>query len=383
MTPSELRRLLPVEAGRVGGRSVPPDSVIAVAMCGGVDSSVSAALCAAAGVPTVGVTMRLWASEEMERGEGGCCSIDAVEDARRVCTRLGIPHYVLNMAQPFREAVVDDFLQEYGSGRTPNPCVRCNERIKFSELLRRTTGLGATHLATGHYAQVAEGADGRLALRRAEDRRKDQSYTLFRCDQPTLQRVVFPLGGFAKAEVRRMAMAVGLEVAAKPDSQELCFVGGLDHRTLLQERLGHELRDGPIFDTAGRQVGRHRGLALYTVGQRQGLGLQVRSPESSPQYVVRIEVERNALVVGPWSSLARSACTVERCHYQRPLPGGSVRGMAQLRAHGAPAAAEWRQVPGERASVRFAAPQMAVAPGQSLVLYDGDTVVAGGEIASG
>ena len=374
--------VIPTQPLVVGGRRLDRDAVVAVAMSGGVDSSVAAALTVASGLDTVGVTMRLWGTAEMERGEGGCCSIDAVEDARRVCNRLGIPHYVLNMAESFRESVVGNFLSQYAAGLTPNPCIRCNEKVKFAELLRRVEAVGATHIASGHYAQVRETADRRCSLHRGCDQRKDQSYTLYRSDPGVLSRLLLPLGRVEKPRARALAQALGLGVAHKPDSQELCFVGGGDHRAVLEEELKGEFAPGPIRSLAGEEVGRHRGLPFYTVGQRQGLGLAVRRADSEPHYVVRVERSSNALVVGPWRALLRSRCRLVDCVYLDGRPSTEERwGQAQLRAHGQPAQAHWRPAGPVGATVDFVNSQAGIAPGQSLVLYDGDTVIAGGEIA--
>lgn len=362
---------------------LPTGAVVAVAMSGGVDSSVAAALCVAAGADTIGITMRLWGEAELEQGEGGCCSVDAVEDARRVCAQLGIPHYVLNMRERFRETVVADFLAQYGSGRTPNPCVRCNETIKFAELLRRASAAGATHLATGHYAALRREPSGVFRLQRGRDRRKDQSYTLYRCDQEILSRCAFPLGGLLKPRVRELAAQLGLGVAHKPDSQELCFVGGGDHRVVLAQDLAGSFAPGPIRDLGGEVVGTHRGLPFYTVGQRQGIGIQVSRPDSQPLYVVDIDRHGNSLVVGPWEALLSSGCELERCVYlDRSAAAGTLGGEAQLRAHGRPVGAVWQLLEGGLARVTFSEAQAGVAPGQSLVLYHGEQVVAGGEVTA-
>jgi tRNA-specific 2-thiouridylase len=351
-------------------------------MSGGVDSSVAAALVVAAGAEALGVTMRLWGTEEMEQGEGGCCSIDAVEDARRVCNLLGIPHYVLNMAEHFRVAVVGDFLSRYVAGLTPNPCIRCNEKVKFAELWRRVRALGATHIASGHYAQIRDNPDAGCTLHRGVDQRKDQSYTLYRNGGAILSRLLLPVGGLQKSQVRSVAAALGMAVASKPDSQELCFVGGGDHRAVLEKELEGAFRPGPIKDLSGQEVGRHRGLPFYTVGQRQGLALAVRNPTSEPHYVVRLDSRRNTLVVGTWQALLGSECQVtEAVYLDETVPEAPQQGLAQLRAHGQPVAASWSALGAATASVRFSVPQPGIAPGQSIVLYDGDRVIAGGEIA--
>jgi tRNA-specific 2-thiouridylase len=359
----------------------PRPTLVAVAMSGGVDSSVAAALLSTSGLPVVGVTMRLWAEEDFERGEGGCCSLDAVEDARRVCALLRIPHYVINLRDQFEQAVVGQFLEEYRDGRTPNPCVRCNETVKFADLYLRMSRVGASHLATGHYAQVEPGGGKGVVLRRGRDLRKDQSYTLYRTPPEVLSRCLFPLGSLEKPRVRELAAALGLGVAAKPDSQELCFVGGGDHRELLARELAGSFSEGPVVDREGVLVGRHRGVPFYTVGQRHGLGLSAHRPDAEPAYVYEVDRAHNTLRVGPWSSLLRTRCTLSRMTVLAPVPGpGWNRALAQLRAHARPTPVSWRLLPGSRAEVQFATPQAAVSPGQSLVLYDGDQVVAGGEI---
>ncbi len=363
-------------------RRVPPGACVAVAMSGGVDSSVAAALCVAAGITTLGVTMRLWGSEEMERGEGGCCSLDAVEDARRVCARLGIPHYVLNLRDHFEQTVIGDFLAEYRVGRTPNPCIRCNETIKFKELLRRVSAVSATYVATGHYARIAVTEDGELELQRGLDRRKDQSYTLYRCDQAVLARTLLPLGELEKPRVRQLAQELGLAVARKPDSQDLCFVGGRDHRLLLERELAGQFAPGPVVDVSGERVGTHRGIPFYTVGQRHGLGGDNNSTRAEPRYVVRLDPERNLVVVGPRRALEVRSCQLTRCSYPAASSRLEMEGSAQARAHAAPEAAIWRSGPAGAAEVEFRRPQIGIAPGQSLVLYDGDRVVAGGEVAA-
>ena len=378
----ELREALPAGALAFAGR-VPAGATVAVAMSGGVDSSVAAALCVAAGMATLGITMRLWGTDEMERGEGGCCSLDAVEDARRVCARLGIPHYVLNLRDHFERTVIRDFLDEYRAGRTPNPCIRCNQTIKFKELLRRAQAVSATHVATGHYARITGGDRGILHLRRARDGRKDQSYTLYRCDQEVLAHTLLPLGDLEKQRVRQLASDLGLAVAHKPDSQDLCFVGGRDHRLVLERELAGQFAPGPIVDVSGATVGTHRGIPFYTVGQRHGLGGENDSAQAGPRYVVQLDAAHNRVVVGPRSALEVRSCRLARCSYTHGFsPGATLTGLAQTRAHAAPAPAAWKVLPDGVAEVEFPRPQIGIAPGQSLVLYDGDRVVAGGEVVA-
>lgn len=366
--------------GRLGGQALPRDAVIAVAMSGGVDSAVAAALAVGAGAQVLGVTMRLWG--EVPRNGGGCCSVEAVEDARRAATRLGIPHYVLDLSAGFADRVVADFAATSLVGRTPNPCVRCNQWIKFGALLDRVRAVGATHLATGHYARVRVDLHRRLGLHRAADRRKDQSYTLYHLDSQQLRAVLLPLGDVLKSEVRAIAAACGLGLATKPDSQDLCFVGG-DHRGWLRGRLASTLVPGPIATEDGTVVGEHGGLALYTVGQRQGLGLDPRGPEQRPWYVLRLDPVANQVVVGPREALAVTAAVVEDCVYlDGRAPAAPLAADVQLRAHGRPVAATWEPGRGGRALVRFAAPEPMVAPGQAAVCYLGERVVAGGTLAA-
>ncbi len=349
-------------------------------MSGGVDSAVAAALAVAAGARVFGVTMRLWG--DAPGAGGGCCSVDAVEDARRAATRLGVAHYVLDLSRPFADTVVRDFADTAQAGRTPNPCVRCNQWIKFQALLVRVRAVGATHLATGHYARVRQDRRGRCTLHRGRDLRKDQSYTLYPVGGDTLRAVHLPLGGLTKAEVRSIAAALSLGVAAKPDSQDLCFVGG-DHRGWLRRRLGPAARPGPIVSADGTVLGHHGGLALYTVGQRSGLGLSPAGPEQPPQYVLRLEPDGNRIVVGPREALAVQDARVEGCVYQGgAVPPRPISAVVQLRAHGRAVAATWEPGPEGSARVRFAEPEPMVAPGQAAVCYRGDRVVAGGTLAA-
>ena len=361
---------------------LPPSAVVAVAMSGGVDSSVAAARCVSRGFRVLGITLAMWPRSRQVERDRGCCSIDAVEDARRVCTRLGIPHYPWNLEDSFHDTVIRDFEDEYAAGRTPNPCVRCNERIKFGVLLDRALALGATHVATGHYARIGVRGDA-LTLHRAVDARKDQAYTLHRLSQRALRHAVFPLGAMAsKQEVRALASSLGLVTAAKPDSQELCFVD-VSLSDELQRRLDGRFAPGPIIEeSSGDVVGAHRGLPFYTVGQRTGLNVAPRTPDARPLHVLRLDVAHNAVVVGPRSSLLRTRAVSRDWSWLSAAPPRDSGCTVQLRAHGAahPATVVPARTPGE-ALIDFDPAVAQVSPGQSAVLYRGDEVLGGGTVA--
>jgi tRNA-uridine 2-sulfurtransferase len=349
-------------------------------MSGGVDSSVAAARVAATGLHAFGITLAMWAGSGQAVRDRGCCSIDAVDDARRVATALALPHYVWNLERDFEEEVVADFEAGYAAGVTPNPCVRCNQRIKFGVLLERARAAGATHLATGHYART--GLRGSMAtLHRARDARRDQAYVLHRLDQRQLQRAVFVLGDDeSKADVRAEAAALGLGTAAKPESQDLCFVDS-DLRAELRRRLAGRFAPGPITDTDGTVIGEHEGLPFFTVGQRAGLGIPPARPDTSPRYVIEIVPSANTVVVGPREALRRAS--VEASSFQWIAGSASLPGTqceAQLRAHGDPHPAEIELSDADAVVIRFESPVSQAAPGQSVVLYRGDEVLGGGLI---
>ena len=359
---------------------LPKDAVVAVAMSGGVDSSVAAARCVEQGVKTLGITLALWPRNREIVRDRGCCSIDAVEDARRVANKLGIRHFVWNLENDFNETVIRPFEDAYASGTTPNPCVRCNATVKFGVLLERALQVGATHVATGHYARVQKNGKG-FTLHRAQAKAKDQSYTLHRLSQNQLAHALFPLGDVKeKREVREEAEAHEFITARKAESQELCFVD-VSLRDELQRRLDGRFRSGPIVDLSGTVIGEHRGLPFYTVGQRSGLGLAPDVPDAEPLYVLKIDPALNRITVGPREALRQSKISAADCSWisgNPPEPGSTVA--AQLRAHGAAHPARVTVAARDRIDLETDEGVEAVSPGQSLVAYNGDEVLGGGEV---
>lgn len=349
-----------------------------VAMSGGVDSSVAAALLVDEGYDVTGIMLKLWRGEEINNASG-CCNVGAAEDARRVADVLGIPFYVHNYAERFESSVIRNFHADYLAGRTPNPCVRCNQWIKFGTLLERARALGADVLATGHYAQV-RAERGRHRLFRGADERKDQSYVLWMLGPDDLPHVRFPVGVMEKPETRRIAGELGLRTAAKPDSQEICFVRGGDLDRYVDEHLAPAAAPGPIVDRAGTVVGEHRGIARYTIGQRRGLGIAL----GHPVFVTEIDAASNTLTVGATEDLGCRSLTAEEVSFTGPPPPDGAPVLVQYRAHGETFPARLRCV-GDRAEVTFDEPAPAVAPGQSAALYSAahpDELVGGGVISS-
>jgi tRNA-specific 2-thiouridylase len=345
---------------------------IAVAMSGGVDSSTAAALLRAQGHDVVGITLQQWPRQDLEESarHGGCCSLSAVEDARRVAGLLGIPYYCWNLEKEFGERVIEPFHHDYLEGRTPNPCVRCNAFVRFDLMLNRVRDLGFDRLATGHYARVLAGPRG-PELHEAADPAKDQSYMLYHLDVKRLAHIVFPLGGMTKAEVREHAREFGLPVAAKAESQEICFIPKGETAAYLERRL--PVAAGAVVDGAGRELGSHRGTALYTVGQRAGFG---SLSEPGPWYVRRIDAARNRLVVGRREELAAREVRLRDLTFVAEDERSPLHCRARLRYHA-------RAVPavldGDR--LLLDEPFFGAAPGQSAVLYEGTKVLGGGVIA--
>ena len=350
---------------------------VVVAMSGGVDSSVAAMLLAREGWDVVGVTLKLYNLDESELPEDhqGCCTLDDVEDARSVCRKLGVPHYVLNMEREFHDQVMGYFVDEYRRGRTPHPCIACNDKIKFSQLMSRADVLGAQFVATGHYARIERGRQGAVLLR-GVDHAKDQSYVLFGMTQPQLSRTLLPVGGYRKDEIRRLAVDEGLITADKPDSQDICFIPLGDYREFLRQRTSGI--PGEVVDMDGSVVGAHQGIEYFTVGQRRGLGLPKTAGD--PRYVVRLEADTNRVVVGPESALYSSETWVSGVNYvggQQPADGTAVTVKIRYKSY---EAAATLHPSSDGALIRFREPQRAVTPGQAAVFYDGDILLGGGTI---
>lgn len=349
---------------------------VVAALSGGVDSAVAAAVLAEAGYEVIGVSMRLWESGT-ETVRSGCCSLDDFLDARRVAEQLGIPFYVMDFRDEFRRDVVAPFVAEYGLGRTPNPCVCCNQFVKFAALWDRACALGAERLATGHYARTRTGTDG-VELLRAVDEEKDQSYFLFPIAPDVLRRTIFPVGGWTKAQVRREASRRGLAVSAKPESQEVCFAPPGAYATFVEQEMAEwPIRGGAIIDAAGRVLGRHHGVHRFTIGQRRGLGLRQGGP---PRYVTEIDPASGTVRVGSADQVVKAGVVATRVNWLGPVARVGDRLRIKIRSRGAPQAAIVTYADGDRFEVVAPAGLRAVTPGQAAVLYDGERVIGGGWI---
>ncbi|MDH3606976.1 MAG: tRNA 2-thiouridine(34) synthase MnmA [Acidimicrobiia bacterium] len=349
---------------------------VVVAMSGGVDSSVAAAMMVEAGHDVVGVTLKQWEDVDGNLPTAGCCTVGDAEDARRVSAQLDIPYYVLDYVDEFRRAVVEPFGRSYLAGQTPNPCVECNRTVRFKALLDRTAELGGDVLATGHYARVVWHPSG-YQLKRGLDANKDQSYVLHMLTQEQLERIRLPIGELTKPAVRDYATRLGLRTANKPDSQEICFVGAGNYRDFLSDHFPETTRPGPIVDQAGQQVGSHDGTSGFTIGQRRGLGLAVQEP----RFVVDIDAASSTIVIGDRDDLLVDGCVVQGVSFVSggPPPSRSVEVKVRYRSQPTPVLLE---PDGLRWRVEFASPQAAVAPGQAAVFYHGDLVLGGGTIES-
>lgn len=359
------------------GREIMKEKILA-AMSGGVDSSASAMLLLEQGYDVAGVTMALYNQSDLGQKTRSCCSVDDISDARSVCSRLGIEHYVFNMGAVFRKQVMERFVDGYLNGQTPNPCIDCNRYVKFDALLRRAGDVGCWRIATGHYSRIEyDNPSGRILLKAALDERKDQSYVLYAMTQQQLARVKFPLGELSKRQVRELAAKASLRSADKPDSQDICFVPDGDYAAFIRRASGFSPKEGAFLDTDGRKIGTHRGLIHYTIGQRRGLGFAF----AQPHYVCAKDAVRNTVTVGTKDTLYSRRLTAADCNWiavgQLTAP---MRVQAKIRyGHQAQPATLF---PDEenRVVVEFDAPQRAIAPGQATVWYNGDVVIGGGTI---
>ncbi|MCX7642675.1 MAG: tRNA 2-thiouridine(34) synthase MnmA [Armatimonadetes bacterium] len=367
------------------GLNIPTSSKakrVLVAMSGGVDSSVTAALLKEQGYEVIGVTFHLWSEENGSGNLKSCCGISSVEDACRVAHKIGIPHLVVDIVDFFSQTVVANFVNEYALGRTPNPCIRCNEFVKYGLFLKGAEILGADYIATGHYARIVKGDDGLYHLLRAADRRKDQSYVLYVLTQSIMAKVLLPLGSYTKSEVREIARRLGLPVHNKPESQDICFVGQNDYRDFLKRMRPDLVKPGPIVTEDGRVIGTHMGVAFYTIGQRHGLGIS--NPSGEPLYVMKIDANTNTIVVGRKESVLTKEAIVEAVNWTSgETPKGSIRARVKHR-YKSPEGLAWVE-PIDETKVRLIwdEPQWAVTPGQSAVFYDaevGEEVLGGGII---
>jgi len=355
---------------------------VLVAMSGGVDSSVTAALLSKAGYDVIGISMRLGTHDtiEVDTEKPSCCSLEGIEDARRVAAQLGIPFYAVNYEASFAKYIVDYFCAEYSQGRTPNPCILCNQELKFGRLMKLAHQLEAEYVATGHYARIRYDSQlGRYLLLKGIDRGKDQSYALFSLTQEQLSHALMPLGEYTKKEVREIASELGLKTRDKPESQELCFIADDDYNRFLTERMPESIKPGPILDTRGNILGEHRGIQFYTIGQRKGLRLSL----GKPVYVVKIDPANNAVIVGDKHELFKREFRVQnlnligREHLDEP-----IKAKVKIRYNDPGHRAMIFQISADEAKVQFDEPYGAITPGQAAVFYDNDVVIGGGWIVS-
>ena len=352
---------------------------VVVGMSGGVDSSVAAYLLKEQGYDVIGVTMQIWQDESQEQIEenGGCCGITAVDDARRVAAQLDIPYYVMNFKNEFKENVIDYFTNEYINGRTPNPCIACNRYVKWDSLLRRGMDIGADYIATGHYARISKLPNGRYAVRNSVTAKKDQTYALYNLTQEQLSHTLMPVGEYTKDEIRAIASKIGIQVANKPDSMEICFVPDNDYAGFISRETGYVSTPGNFVDLDGNILGQHRGIIHYTVGQRKGLGLAV----GHPVFVVAIRPDTNEVVIGENEDVFSSKLYADRLNFMSVESiEAPVRAKAKIRYSHEGAECTVRMADTGLLECVFDEKQRAVTPGQALVLYDGDYILGGGTI---
>lgn len=353
---------------------------VVIGMSGGVDSSVAAYLLLKEGYDVIGVTMQIWQDKDKEAQEveGGCCSLSAVEDARRVCDKIGIPFYVMNFKEVFEKTVIDYFVDEYFLGRTPNPCIACNKYVKFDALLERSLALDAEYVATGHYARILyDEGYGRYIIKKSATAAKDQTYVLYNLTQDQLKHMLMPLGDYTKEQVRAIARELELRTANKPESQEICFVEDNDYGRFLSEKRGEDIKPGYFVDTKGNKLGMHKGIVHYTVGQRKGLGIAF----GKPMFVVEIIPDRNLVVLGDESEVFSTVLTADNLNFVAIEDlKAPMKVNAKIRYSAKEAPAEVFPIEGNKVRVVFEQPQRAITPGQAVVFYDGDVLVGGGTI---
>ena len=352
---------------------------VVVGMSGGVDSSVAAWLLKEQGYDVIGVTMQIWQDEENEVQEenGGCCGLSAVDDARRVASSIGIPYYVMNFKQEFQKSVIDYFTKEYLNGRTPNPCIACNRYVKWEALLQRSLSIGADYIATGHYARIDKLSNGRYAIRRSATLAKDQTYALYNLTQEQLEHTLMPVGNYSKDQIREMAEKIGLQVANKPDSQDICFVPDGDYASFIEENADALIRQGNFVTPDGKILGKHKGIIHYTVGQRKGLGLAL----GYPAFVLEIRPETDEVVIGTYEESLTHTLRANELNFMSVEDlTEPMRVFAKIRYNHKGAWCTVEKTGEDEITCTFDEPIRAVTPGQAVVLYDGEYVLGGGTI---